>query len=54
MELGWFKELSLSLRILQYFISQVWESPVPAAVAIWDSKQGDNRAASVAITRLVI
>lgn len=45
MELGWFKEVSLS--ILQHLVSQVWDSLVPAGAAISDLKQGD-------ISKLVI
>lgn len=51
MDLGGFKELSLS--ILQHLIPQVWESLVPAGVALWNLKQGDITALSVTITKLV-
>lgn len=52
MELGWFKELTLS--ILQPLISQVWESLVPADAAIWNLKQGDITVLSITIAKLVI
>lgn len=54
MDLGWLKELSLSLCILQFLISHIWEILVPAGVVMWDSKQGHNTAVSVAITKLAI
>lgn len=52
MELGWFRELSLS--ILQHLISQVWESLVSAGVAIWNLKLGDIIVLSATTTKLVI